>query len=192
MYKLRVVGRAILEHHLNGFFSLDQIEKLTKISRKYVTDVLVVFSQDGLVRKIVKQKKEHIPGHSPRFSLTYIVSDKKGLAERVAPKLKEAMVQDRMWSVIRNKSKVSGCFDLHDLIVLAGVKNGTARWYLKALRQAGFIFQSSRMSRGAEWRLTGKYDGPQRPYPEYRNREQRAENKLSKTTPLKAKRGCLK
>ena len=188
MNKLRIVGEAILDNYLNGFFSLDQVAKLTKIPRKYVTDVLVVFSQEGLVRKIVKQKKEHIPGHSPRFSLTFRVANKKALAERVAPKLKEGTVQDRMWSVIRNKSKASGSFDLHDLIVLGGVKKGTARWYLKALREAGYIFQSRRITRGAEWKLTGKYSGPQRPYPGYRDRKQRAGNKPSKTAPFKTKR----
>jgi len=170
MNKVQIIGKAILDNYLNGFFSLDQIVKLTGISRKYVTDILVVFSQEGLLRKIKKQRKEHIPGHSPRFSLTYICSNKKGLAYRVGPRLKENTVQDRMWSVIRNKSKTSGYFDLHDLVVLGGVEKGTARWYLKALRNAKYIAQFGRTSRGAIWGLTGKYSGPDRPYPEYRKK----------------------
>ncbi|MBM4305721.1 MAG: hypothetical protein FJ115_02020 [Deltaproteobacteria bacterium] len=182
MNKLQVIGKTILDNYLNGFFSLDQISKLTGISRKYVTDVLVVFSQEGLVRKIVKQKKQHIPGHSPRFSLTYVISNKKGLAQRMGPQLKENTVQDRMWSVIRNKSKVSGYFDLHDLVVLGGVKKGTARWYLKTLRKLGYIAQFGRGSRGAVWGLTGKYSGPDRPYPEYRK-------KAKKTARFKSKKG---
>jgi ribosomal protein S25 len=159
MSKLGVIGKAILDNFPYGFFSLDQLLRLTKISRKYVTDVLVVFSEEGLIKKIAKQRKEHIPGHSPRFSLTY-TANRKALAARIAPRLKEDTVQDRIWKVIRGKRQ----FNLRDLIVVAGVKRGMARWYLKALRTIGII-QPSRTGGGlgVEWRLV-KDVGVRRPY----------------------------
>jgi hypothetical protein len=50
---------------------------------------------------------------------------------------------------------------------LGGVNKATARWYLKILHRAGIIAQAYRTSRGFEWRLTGKYSEPSRPYLEY-------------------------
>ena len=166
MSKLGVIGKAILEHYPNGFFSLDQVVKVTGMSRKYVTDVLVVFSQGGLIQKIKKQRKEHIPGHSPRFSLIYRVKNKKTLAARIAPRLKGETVQMRLWQVIRKKRS----FNLQDLIAFARAKRGMARWYLKALRGMGII-QPSRTGGGpgVEWTLTGDF-GPDRPYLNYRQK----------------------
>jgi hypothetical protein len=158
MNKLRTIGKAILEHHPSGFFSLDQIARLTRISRKYVTDVLVVFSQEGLVKTIAKQRKEHVPGHSPRFSLIY-TANRKALAARIAPRLKEETVQDKIWKVIRGKRQ----FNLRDLIVLAGVKRGTARWFIKALRKMGIIRPLRPGGPGMEWQLV-KDVGFKRPY----------------------------
>jgi hypothetical protein len=159
MNKLRIIGKAILDNFPCGFFSLDQLVGLTKISRKYVTDVLVVFSEEGLIKKIAKQRKEHIIGHSPRFSLTYRAK-RKALAARIAPKLKEETIQDKMWKVIRGKRQ----FGLRDVIVLADVKRGMARWYLKALRGLGII-EPSRTGGGVgvEWRLVSD-PGVKRPY----------------------------
>ena len=93
------------------------------------------------------------------FSLTYRITDKKALAKRIAPKLKEETVQDRMWFIIRKKR----LFVLRDLIVLAGVKRETARWFLKALRRAGIVRPSRPAGPGVEWRLV-KDVGPKRPY----------------------------
>jgi hypothetical protein len=159
MNKLRTIGKAILDNYPHGFFSLDQIAEITKFPRKLVSDTLFIFSQEGLIKKIKKQRKEHIPGHSPRFSLIYR-ANRKSLAARIAPRLKEETVQDRMWKVIREKRQ----FNLRDLIVLAGVKRGMARWYLKALRGLGII-QPSRTGGGigVEWRLTSD-PGVKRPY----------------------------
>lgn len=176
MNQVRTIGMAILKHH--GFFSLDQIAMETKISRKYVTDVLVVFAQEGLVKKIIKQKKEHIPGHSPRFSLTYRVVDRKGFAVRIAPRRFENTVEDRMWFIIRNRFRNGSSFNLHDIMVLAGAKKGTARSYIKTLRRAGFIVPSrSGGGPGVEWKLTGDY-GPKKPYID-RSRSKKPGNKPS-------------
>ena len=164
MNKLRIIGKAILEHHPYGFFSLDQIAGLTKISRKYITDVLVVLSQEGLIKKIRKQRKEHIPGHSPRFSLTY-TANRKGLAARIAPKLKEGTIQDRMWFVIRGKR----FFTLRDLTIVAGAKRGMARWFVKALRRMGIIRPLRPGGPGVVWALI-KDIGPKRPYVETKRR----------------------
>jgi predicted transcriptional regulator len=68
-----------------------------------------------------------------------------------------------MWFIIWNKYVNNGSFNLHDLTVLAGAKKGTARWYLKALRRAGYILPSRKAGPGVEWRLTGNF-GPKRPY----------------------------
>lgn len=170
MSKIGIIGKAILEHHPNGFFSLDQIVKLTKFSRKYVTDTLVVLSQEGLIKKIKKQKKEHIPGHSPRFSLTYRVGDKKVLAARIAPRLKKETIQDRMWFIIRKRRS----FVLRDLIVFAGAKRGTARWFLKKLRKMGIIRPSrTGGGPGVEWTLIN--DELRRPYIKTRRKEKGSE-----------------
>jgi Fic family protein len=162
MNNLRIIGRAILEHH--GFFSLDQIARETNILRRYVNDVLGVFLSQGIIKKIKKQKKEHRPGLAPAYSLTYRVANQKKLAERIAPRFNENTGQDRMWSVIRNKTKADGFFSLRDLIVLGGVVKNSARSYLKSLRKIGII-QPSRSGGGpgVEWRLL-KDPGPRRPY----------------------------
>lgn len=157
MEKLRIIGKAVLE--ANGFFSLDQIARLTGISRKYTTDVLVVFSQEGLIKKIKKQRKEHVPGHSPMYSLTYRVTDKDALAERLAPRLRKDTAQDKMWKVIRYLR----IFTRSDLIRTAEVSRENAKWYTKMLHRAGYIKPSSAGGPGVEWRLV-KDVGPKRPY----------------------------
>lgn len=159
MSKLGTIGKAILEHH--GFFSLDQIAEETKFPRKSVSDTLFILSQEGLIKKITKQRKEHIPGHSPRFSLTYRFRNRKALAARIAPRLKEGTEQDRMWFVIRKRKH----FTLQDIVILARVKNGMARWYLKTLRGMGII-RASRTGGGpgVEWMLINDDLGLKRPY----------------------------
>jgi hypothetical protein len=165
MSKLGTIGKAILKHHPCGFFSLDQIVKLTGFSRKFVTDTLVILSQEGVIKKIKKQKKEHILGHPPRFSLTY-TANRRALAARIAPRLKEGTTQDRMWFIIRKR----GHFTLKDIIILAQVKRAMARWYLKALRGLGII-QPSRTGGGigVEWRLVSD-PGVKRPYIEIKRK----------------------
>jgi hypothetical protein len=91
------------------------------------------------------------------------VAGKKKLAERIAPKLKEETAQDRMWSVIRNKSEMDGCFKVRDVIILADVKRENARWFVKMLRRAGYIRPSKPGGPGVEWRLI-RDCGPKRPY----------------------------
>jgi hypothetical protein len=162
MNNLRTIGATILEYP--GFFSLDQIARDTGISKKYSNDVLVVFCQESLIKVIKKRKKEHRPGLPPTYSIIYRVANRKDLAARIAPRFKENTGQDRMWSVIRNKTKADGFFTLRDLIVLGGVVKNSARSYLKSLRKIGII-QPSRSGGGpgVEWRLL-RDCGPKRPY----------------------------
>lgn len=157
MNQVMTIGTAILKRH--GFFSIDQVMEATKISRRYCRDILALLCREGLTRQITKGRKEHVPGMSPMWSTIYRVIDRKKLSARIAPRRIENTVQDRMWSVIRNKSKNGGSFNLHDLTILAGAKRQTARWYLKALRRAGYIEPSRNAGPGVEWRLTGNFGG---------------------------------
>jgi hypothetical protein len=160
--KLRTIGTAILKRH--GFFSIDQVIGATKYSRRYCRDVLTLFCQEGIIKQIKKGRKEHIPGRPPIFAMIYRVIDRKKFAARIVPRRLKNTIQDRMWFIIWNKFRNNGSFNLHDLTVLAGAKKGMARWYLKALRRAGYIIPSrSGGAPGVEWRLTGKL-GPERPY----------------------------
>jgi hypothetical protein len=180
MSKLGIIGKAMLDRYPCGFFSLDQVAEATTFPRKLVSDTLFIFSKEGLIKKIKKQRKEHIPGHSPRFSFTY-TGNRKALAARVAPRLKEGTVQDRMWKVIRRRRQ----FNLRDLIVLARIKKNTARWFLKALRRGGYIVPTrTGGGPGVEWILV-KELGPERPILEYRSEAQRERRRL-------AYRGLLK
>jgi hypothetical protein len=133
-----------------------------------VSDTLFVLFKEGLIKRITKQRKEHIPGHPPRFSLTY-TGNRKALAARIAPRPKKETVQDRMWKVIWRRQR----FNLRDLIVLACAEKGTAGWYIKALRRAGYIIPSRKgRGRGIEWKLA-KELGPKRPVLQYRSEAQR-------------------
>jgi hypothetical protein len=98
------------------------------------------------------------------------VKDKKRLSERILPKTKENTSQDRMWSVIRNKSKVDGRFTVRDLIVLTCNRKGepnvsyvNARWFVNMLRRAGIVQPSQEGGRKVFWKLM-KDIGPRRPY----------------------------
>ncbi len=188
MNKVRVIGSTILGY--NGFFPIDRLVRDTKIDVSYCTNTLFKFSKEGLVKKISKVRKEHLRGDRPGFVIIYLVVDRKGLTARIAPKLRKGPVQDRAWSVIRNKFKVSGAFNLHDVVRLGGIDKGTARWYLKILHRAGIIARSYRTSRGFEWRLTGKYSGPSRPYLEYEKLRKKAGERSSKPAPFKSQKGC--
>jgi hypothetical protein len=159
MNKLRTIGKAILEHYPVSFFSLDQVVKLTKMPRKSVIDSLVILSQEGLIKKVRKRRKEHILGQSPRFSIIYKSINKKALAARIGPRLKEKTIQDRLWFIVRGKR----FFTLRDLIALADVKKGTARCFLKLYRRAGIVRPLRPGGPGVVWMLV-KDMGPKRPY----------------------------
>jgi hypothetical protein len=169
MNRLKTIGTAMLEHH--GFFSIDQIVKAAKISRKYCRDVLSLFCQEGSIKQISKGRKEHVLGKSPMYAMIYRVNRKK-LAARIAPQRKEDTVQDRIWYVMRNRFRSDGSFNLHDLMLLAGAKRNTARWYLKALHRGGYIAPSHKAGPGVEWRLTRDL-GPVRPFLQYRSKAER-------------------
>jgi hypothetical protein len=161
MNKLQIIGTAILEHH--GFFSIDQIIRTTKIPRQYCRDVLCLLNQEKIIKQIAKPRKGHIFGKGPVYAMIYRVLDRKKLAARIARRRFKNTIQDKMWFIMWNKHKNKGSFDLRDLVVLAGAKRGTARWYIKALRRAGYIVPSRKGGApGVEWRLTGKF-GPERP-----------------------------
>ncbi|MFB3887616.1 MAG: hypothetical protein ACE144_20550 [Thermodesulfobacteriota bacterium] len=180
MSKLGYLGRAILDHYPYGFFSLDQVMRATELPRKFVTDALVILSKDGVVKKVTKLQKEHIPGHPPRFAIIYS-ANRKALAARIAPRLKEETVQDRMWAVIRKKKSI----ELRDLIILAGVKRGMARWYFKALRGLGIIHPCrSGGGPGVVWNLI-KDVGVKRPYikPNRKTGDRRMREKTEPTAP---------
>lgn len=168
MNKLRTIGTAVLEHH--GFFSIDQIIKAIRVPRRYCREVLALLCNEGIIRQINKGRKEHIPGKAPRWSMIYRVIDRKKLAARIVPRRFENTVQAKMWFIVWNKFKNNGSFNLHDLTILAGAKKETARWYLKALRRAGYIDpMRNGGGPGVEWRLTGNF-GPERPYLNYRQK----------------------
>lgn len=164
MNQLRIIGAAILKRH--GFFSIDQIVRAAELPRQKCRDNLVLFCQEGLIKQIKKGRKEHAFGKPPVYAMIYRVIDRKRLAVRIAPRRCENTIQDRIWYVARNKFKSDGSFNLHDLMILGGAKKGMARWYLKALRRAGYIVPSRKAGPGVVWRLTKDF-GPERPYVDY-------------------------
>lgn len=181
MSKLGIIGKTILDQYPCGFFSLDQISEATGFPRKFVSDTLFFLLEEGVIKKVTKQRKEHIPGHPPRFSITY-TGNRKALAARIGPRPKEETIQDQMWKVIRKRQQ----FNLRDLIVLARAEKGTAGWYIKALRRAGYITPSRKgRGRGIEWKLA-KELGPKRPILEYRSEAQRERRRRKKQPGL----GC--
>ena len=164
MNQLVTIGTFVLERH--GFFSIDQIMRATRIPRRYCRDILGLLCQEGIIKQIKKGRKEHIFGKPPIYAMIYRVLDRKKLTTRIAPQRKEGTIQDRMWYVMRNKFRSDGSFNLHDLILLADAKKGMVRWYLKALRRAGYIAPSRRAGPGVVWRLIEDF-GPERPYLKY-------------------------
>ena len=181
MSKLGIIGKTILDRYPCGFFSLDQITEATGFPRKFVSDTLFFLLEEGVIKKITKQRKEHIPGHPPRFSITY-TGNRKVLAARIGPRPKEETVQDAMWAVIRRRLQ----FNLRDLIVLARAEKGTAGWYIKALRRAGYIIPSRKgRGPGIEWKLR-KEMGSKRPSLEYRSEADRERRRRQKRPAL----GC--
>lgn len=188
MSRIRIIGKIILGYR--GFFSLDRLKRDAKIEASYCTNTLFKFCKEGLVKKVSKKRKEYGPGDCRRYVIIYLVVDRNGLAARIAPKLRKGAAQDRAWFVIRNKFRVSGAFSLRDVVVLGGVNKATSRWYLKMLHRAGIIGQSYRTSRGFEWRLTGKYSEPSRPYLEYEKLRKTSGERSPKIAPFESQKGC--
>jgi DNA-binding IscR family transcriptional regulator len=171
MEKLRIVGNVIIENSPNEFFSLDNIVEVSMVDRTSVRRILERLSREGLVIRISEKPgylllKNPMPWPDgkgrPPLAITYRVRSKEKLTQRVKPKQKENTAQDRMWSVIRNKTKVDGLFQVRDLVVLGEVKRENARWYLKQLRRAGIVKPSSRGGPGVTWTLIRDV-GPRRP-----------------------------
>ena len=99
----------------------------------------------------------------PSLAITYRVADKKGLVERVAPKMKEGTAQDRMWTAMRYKSHADRTFSVAEIVKLANVNKEHTRWFFKSLRRAGIVQPSKAGGPGVEWILI-KDTGPRRPY----------------------------
>ncbi len=163
MSQIVIIGNAILKQKDN-FFSIDRIVKDTGLERLQVLKYLEELSRDGIIKRARKCERCWQEREKIQDSLLMIFrADKKKLAARIAPKLKNDTVMDKMWSVIRNKSKVDGCFTIRDLLCLAEAKRENARTFLKMLRRGGFIIPSKQSGVGVEWRLI-KDPGPRRPY----------------------------
>ena len=159
MNQLRTIGTIILEHHPN-IFSLQQIIGATKIDRKICRDILWTLCEEGLIKLISKRKKaEKEYGQPPSYVFHFKPLNKKALAARIAPKLRENTAQDRIWFVIRKKN----IFTARDLSILSGTQRGTVRCYMKALRKIGVIARLNKGGPGCEWTLV-KDTGAQRPY----------------------------
>jgi hypothetical protein len=172
MEKLRIVGGAILEQPASEFFTLDQVIEITGLDRAGIRRALERLSREKIVVKIEKKpgyiKVENAYPYPeakgrPPLAITYRVKDRGKLTGRVAPKLKENTAQDKMWSVIRNKSRHDGSFTVRDVITLAEVKFENARWYIKMLRRGGIVQASGKCGHGTSWTLI-KDPGPRRPY----------------------------
>jgi len=170
--KLRFVGCAVLEKSpASQFFTLDQVVEIVGFDRLTVRRALEKLSREKIIIKIAKKALYQLESSAqidlgkgrPPLAITYHIADKKGLINRIAPKLKENTSQDRMWSVIRNKNISDGCFTVAELITLAAVKRENARWFVKMLRRAGIIRPSKPGGPGVEWILV-KDVGPRRPY----------------------------
>jgi len=161
MNHLRTIGTAILEKFPNQIFSLEQIERIAKTDRKLTRDIFWTLCEEGLVRMISKKKKpEKEYGQPPSYTFQFRVTSKKALAERIAPRLLENTVPDRIWFIIRKKKS----FTARDLVILSGApKRNTVRWYMKALRHMGVIQPIGKGGPGCEWTLIEDV-GPKRPY----------------------------
>lgn len=183
MSRKEVIARAILGY--NGFFSLDRLKKDTKIELSYCTNTLFKFCKEGLIKQVTKKRKEYGPGDRRRFLIIYLVINRNGLDGMIAPKTRKGPVLDRIWFVIRNKFRTSGSFNLRDIVVLGGVNKATAKVYLKILHRAGIIDRAYQTSRGFEWRLTGKYSEPSRPYLDWEKLKKSQADKSQKTASLR-------
>jgi hypothetical protein len=94
-----------------------------------------------------------------RVSKARASGPKEEIWKWIRPGAKQSTVIDRIWRVIRAKM----VFRVEDLIILAGAKRETVRWYIKTLRHAGFVRPAKAVGRGVEWRLL-RDPGPKRPH----------------------------
>ena len=170
MEKLRVVGAIVVEKG-NEFFALDQIVEMAGFDRITVRRILEKLRREELVVTIAKKGAYQLESAGevelgkgrPPLAITYHIRSKEKFIKRVGPKLKENTAQDKMWSVIRHKSRLEGSFSVRDVVVLAEVKHEHARWFVKMLRRAGYLSCSAPGGKGVTWTLI-KDPGPKRPY----------------------------
>jgi len=159
MEKFKIIGKAAIKR--NGFFSLMQIAGETGIDRIECRRVLERMRREGIIKgifKIQNSKFKNARGR-PEMKIIYRLADRKALAARIAPKMRENTVLDRMWKVIRYKK----IFTRRDLRVLTGASAENVKWFTKALRRQGIIVSSARGGPGVEWTLI-KGIGAKRPY----------------------------
>lgn len=160
--RLKIIGEIILEK--KGFFTVKKIAREAGISAADIQIVLDRLFREGLLLRFkIDPKFAPVAPGRPKMKAVYQTADKGKMAGRVAPKTKENTAQDRIWSVIRNKSKMDGHFTTHDVIILAEVGRENARWFLKMLRRAEYIKPSKPRGQGTYWTLV-KDPGPKRPY----------------------------
>jgi len=171
--RLKIIGEILLGKKASGpegptprrgFFTVRKIARETGIPVDGVQTVLDRLFREGVLLrfKIDPKFAPLFPGR-PKMKAVYQMATKEKMAGRVAPRQKEGTAQDRMWSVIRNKTKMDGQFTTHDVVILAEVGRENARWFLKMLHRAGFIAPSRPRGQGIYWRLV-KDPGPRRPY----------------------------
>jgi DNA-binding Lrp family transcriptional regulator len=160
--RLKIIGEIVLEKR--GFFTVKKIAREAGISPADVQTVLDRLFREGLLLRFkIDPKFAAVAPGRPKMKAVYQMANQKKMAGRVAPRLKEGTAQDRMWSVVRNKSKMDGLFTTHDVIILGEVGRENARWFLKMLRRAGIIRPSKPRGQGTYWTLV-KDPGPRRPY----------------------------
>jgi DNA-binding Lrp family transcriptional regulator len=159
--RLKIIGEVILGE--KGLFSVKKVARETGLSIDDVQVVLDRLFREGVLLRF-KRDPEFAPLRGrPKSKTIYQRANKESIGRKIGPRLKEDTAQDRMWSVIRNHSKLKGPFTIRDVIMLAEVKRENARWFVKMLRRAGIIRPSKPGGPGVEWRLI-KDVGPKRPY----------------------------
>lgn len=148
----------------NDFFSLDQIVRDTGLERPPVLRYMEELCRDGILKRTIKCPRVWEKRGKVQDSLLMVFrANREKLAARIAPKLRENTLMDKMWSVVRNKIRLDGCITIRELIVLAEANRNYARWFLKMLRHAGIIRPSKASGPDIVWTFT-KDRGPQRPY----------------------------
>jgi DNA-binding Lrp family transcriptional regulator len=159
--RLKIIGEIILQEQ--GLFSVKKVARETGLSVGDVQTVLDRLFREGVLLRFKRDPEFASLRGRPKSKMIYERSSRKVLLQKIGPRLKEDTAQDRMWSVIRNKSRFEGFFTVRNLVLLAEVKRENARWFVKMLRRAGIIRPSKPGGPGVEWILV-KDVGPRRPY----------------------------
>jgi len=163
MEKLRIIGCAILETVPgNEFFTLDRVVEISGFGRCDVKRTIERLSREKLILTVAKKAaavEVALGKGRPPLAITYHLADKKALRERVAPKMKEDTIADRLWKAIRYKR----VFTIKYLASMTDVKWEYVRWFVKGLRRAGIVAMNGPGGPGTTWRLI-KDVGPRRPY----------------------------